>query len=142
MSKDSATYVVAQWLDSCQTRFKNMEAADLDKNGWPALKKALDHFNEKGYFTVGQIVYLFNRTDTRGIYPKYNKHRGYDKIHGNMLPCPIKELVSSNLVNWRTGANGVMTPELAGAIKQETKWEFRMGNLRPQVNTTFNDLFA
>jgi len=119
-----------------------MEAAGLDKNGWPALKKALDHFNEKGYFTVGQIVYLFNRTDARGIYPKYNTHKGYNLRHGEMLPCPIKDLVDTNLVNWRTGANGVMTQEFASAIKADTKWEFRLGNLRPQVNTTFNDLFG
>ena len=140
--KDAATYAVAQWLDSCSTRFKNMYDHDLDKNGWPALQKALKNFNEKGHFTVGEIQYLFNRSHPQGALPKYNKHQGLDKRHGAMLRCPIKELVDTNLVNWRTGANGVIQPQLAQAIKTETKWEWRMGNLRPQVNTTFNDLFA
>jgi len=135
------TYKVAQWLDSCQTRFKNMYDADLDKNGWPALKRALDNFNEKGYFTVGEIQYLFNRTHPMGSYPKYNKHRGYDKKHGEMMRCPIKDLVDSNLVDWTTGKNGVIQQELASAIRAETKWEYKLGNLRPQHNTTFNDLF-
>jgi hypothetical protein len=140
--KDTDLYKVAQWLDSCETRFKNMAKANLDTQGYPAIKKALDHFNEKGYFTVGQILYLFNRTDPRGVYPKYNRHRGYDKIHGEMLPCPIKELVATNVVNWRSGANGVMTPELAQAIKADTKWEWKLGNLRAQHNTAFEDLFS
>ena len=140
--KDTATYKVAQWLDSCQTRFKNMEAAGLDKNGWPALKKALKNFNEKGYFTVGEIQYLFNRSHPLGALPKYNTHKGLNKLHGELLECPIKDLVDTNLVNWRTGQNGVMQPQFAQAIKAETKWEWRMGNLRAQHNTTFSDLFA
>jgi len=142
MSKDTATYAVALWLDSCKTRFKNMYDHDLDKNGWPALEKALKNYDEKGYFTVGEIQYLFNRSHPKGAIPTYNTHRGYNLRHGDMLRCPIKDLVDTNLVNWRTGSNGVIQPALAQAIKQETKWEFRMGNLRPQVNTTYNDLFG
>ena len=140
--KDSATYIVAQWLDSCQTRFKNMKSAGLDENGYPAITKALKNFDEKGYFTVGEIAYLFNRSSKYGIFPKYNTHRGYNKLHGEMLPCPIKEIVSTNLVNWRTGQNGVMTQELANAIRAETKWEWRAGNLRPQQHTVYSDLFG
>ena len=140
--KDSATYAVAQWLDSCTTRFKNMEAAKLDEHGWPALKKALKNFNEKGYFTVGEIQYLFNRSHPMGALPKYNTHKGLNKLHGELLECPLKDLVDTNLVNWRTGQNGVMQPQFAAAIKAETKWEWRMGNLRAQHNTTFSDLFA
>jgi len=142
MSKDAATYAVAQWLDSCKTRFKNMYDADLDKNGWPALEKALKNYDEKGYFTVGEIQYVFNRSHPQGAIPTYNTHRGYNKRHGDLIRCPIKELVDTNLVNWRTGSNGVIQPALAQAIKTETKWEFRMGNLRPQVNTTYSDLFG
>jgi hypothetical protein len=91
---------------------------------------------------VGEIAYLFNRTDPRGIFPKYNKHKGYDKRHGAMLPCPIKALVNTNIVNWRTGQNGVMPQQLADAIKADTNWEWRNGNLRAQVNTAYSDLFA
>ena len=135
------TYKVAQWLDSCQTRFKNMKSAGLDDNGYPAITKALTNFDERGYLTVGEVTYLFDRTDTRGALPKYNTHRGYNKLHGDMLPCPLKELIATNIVNWRTGQNGVMTQPLANAIRADSNWEWRTGNLRPQQNTTFSDLF-
>ena len=139
--RDTDTYKVAQWLDSCSTRFKNMFDSNLDTQGWPALQKALEHYDEKGYFTVGEISYLFHRSSKYGAFPKYNTHKGYNKLHGEMLPCPIKEIISSNVVNWRTGQNGVMPQQLAAAIKAETKWEWRNGNLRPQINTAFSDLF-
>jgi len=132
---------VAQWLDSCNTRFKNMYNSNLDENGYPAITKALSNFDEKGYFTVGEIQYLFNRSHPGGALPKYNTHMNYDKLHGTMLRCPIKDLIDAGIVNWRSGQNGVMQPNFATAIKAETKWEYRMGNLRPQVNTTFSDLF-
>jgi hypothetical protein len=141
MKKDPVQ-VVAQWLDSCHNRFKNMYDADLDKNGLPAIKKAMNNFNDKGYFTVGEVQYLFNRTHPMGAIPKYNTHKGLDKKHGSMMQCPIKELVDSNLVNWRSGSNGVIQQPFADAIRKETKWEFRLGNLRPQQNTAFDDLFA
>lgn len=133
---------VAAWLDSCQTRFKNMYDADLDKNGWPSLQKALKNFDERGYFTVGEIQYLWNRTHPMGLYPDYNTKRGYNKKFGNMLPCPLKALIDSNLVNWSTGKNGVIQDALIRAIKKETSWEWRMGNLRAQQNTAFADLFG
>ena len=133
---------VAAWLDSCQTRFKNMYDADLDKNGWPSLQKALKNFDERGYFTVGEIQYLWNRTHPMGLYPDYNTKRGYNKKFGNMLPCPLKDLIDSNLVNWSTGKNGVIQDPLIRAIKKETSWEWRMGNLRAQQNTAFADLFG
>lgn len=133
---------VAAWLDSCQTRFKNMYDADLDKNGWPSLQQALKNFDERGYFTVGEIQYLWNRTHPMGLYPDYNTKRGYNKKFGNMLPCPLKALIDSNLVNWSTGKNGVIQDALIRAIKKETSWEWRMGNLRAQQNTAFADLFG
>jgi hypothetical protein len=133
---------VAAWLDSCQTRFKNMYDADLDKNGWPSLQQALKNFDERGYFTVGEIQYLWNRTHPMGLYPDYNTKRGYNKKFGNMLPCPLKALIDSNLVNWSTGKNGVIQDPLIRAIKKETSWEWRMGNLRAQQNTAFADLFG
>jgi len=133
---------VAQWLDSCNNRFKNMHAQGLDMNGYPAITKALEHFDEKGFFTVGEIQYLFNRSHPQGALPKYNTHMKYDKLHGTMLKCPVKDLIDSGIVNWRTGQNGVMQQQLANAIKTETRWEWRNGNLRPQVNTAFSDLFS
>jgi len=139
---DQALKNVAQWLDSCNNRFKNMHTAGLDMNGYPAITKALEHFDDKGYFTVGEIQYLFNRSHPQGALPKYNTHKGYDKLHGNMIKCPIKDLVDSGLVNWRTGQNSVMQAQFAAVVKAETKWEWRNGNLRPQVNTAFSDLFA
>lgn len=136
------TKAVAAWLDSCQHRFKNMYDAGLDKNGWPALQKALRNFDERGSFTVGEIQYLWNRTDPMGSYPEYNTKRGYNKKFGNMLPCPLKELIDSNLVDWTTGKNGVIQQNLADAIRKRTAWEYRMGNLRAQRNTAFADLFG
>jgi len=133
---------VAHWLDSCNTRFKNMYDAGLDLNGYPAITRAMNNFDAKGSFTVGEIQYLFNRSHPLGALPKYNTHMKYDKIHGNMLKCPINDLITTNIVNWRSGQNGVIQPQFAGAIKAETKWEWRNGNLRPQVNTAFSDLFA
>lgn len=142
MTTQTPLHRVAAWLDSCSTRFKNMHAANLDLNGWPAIQKALKNFDEKGFFTVGEIQYLFNRSHPQGALPKYNKHKGYDRVHGNMLECPLKDLIDSNIVNWRTGQNGVMQPALIAAIKKETRWEWRNGNLRPQQNTAFDDLFG
>jgi hypothetical protein len=133
---------VATWLDSCNTRFKNMHTAGLDLNGYPAITKAMKNFDEKGFFTVGEIQYLFNRSHPSGALPKYNTHKGYDKLHGGMLKCPINDLIATNIVNWKTGQNGVIQPNFANAIKAETKWEYRLGNLRPQQHTAFSDLFA
>ena len=134
--------VVADWLTSCYTRFENMYNADLDKNGLPAIKKAIANYKANGYFSVGEVQYLFNRTHPDGGVPKYNKHKGYDKKYGSMLRCPIKELVDSNMVNWRSGSNGVIQQPFANAIANETNWQWRMGNLRPKNNTTFGDLFG
>jgi len=133
---------VANWLASCQTRFKNMYDADLDKEGWPRLKQAMDNYDTRGFFTVGEMQYLFNRSHPRGALPKYNHHRGYHKIYGEITDCPLRDLVDSNIVNWRTGGNGVIQPQFATAIKAETRWEFRNGNLRPQPNTAYDDLFG
>ena len=138
--KDQALKNIALWLDSCSTRFKNMELAKLDMAGRPAFEKAMRDYEDKGYFTVGSIQYLFNRTDPRGALPNYNTHKGYNKKYGNMLPCPIKDLVDSNLINWRSGS-GIMQSQFADAIKEDTKWEYRLGNLRPQTNTSYSDLF-
>jgi hypothetical protein len=138
--KDKKLQNIAEWLDSCETRFKNMEIAKLDMNGYSAFKKAMKDYEDKGYFTVGAVQYLFNRTDPRGALPKYNKHKGYDKAYGNMLPCPLKDLVDSNLVNWRSGS-GIIQSQFADAIKEDTRWEYRLGNLRPQTNTAYSDLF-
>jgi hypothetical protein len=130
---------VAEWLDSCEKRFRNMFDAKLDENGYPAIQKALKNFNEKGYFTIGEIQYLFNRSHPQGALPKYNRHQGYDKKYGDMIQCPIKDLVDSNLVNWRTGKP---QQPFADAIRAETRWEYKMGNLRPQSSTAFSDLFG
>jgi len=138
--KDQAMKNIALWLDSCSTRFKNMELAKLDMNGRPAFEKAMRDYEDKGYFTVGSIQYLFNRTDPRGALPKYNTHKGYDRKYGVMLPCPIKDLVDSNLINWRSGS-GIIQSQFADAIKEDTRGEYKMGNLRPQTNTTYSDLF-
>jgi hypothetical protein len=35
-----------------------------------------------------------------------------------------------------------MQPNLASAIKKETRWEWKLGNLRPQHMTAFEDLFG
>lgn len=141
MTNKDPQRAVAEWLASCQTRFKNMYDADLDENGWPALQKALKHYDDVGYFTVGEIQYLFNRSHPLGALPKYNQHKGYHRLYGDLKPCPIPDLIASGLVNWRTGQNGVIQQPFAAAIKAETRWEFRQGNLRPQQNTSFGDLF-
>jgi hypothetical protein len=139
--KEQAMKSVAAWLTSCETRFKNMQSAKLDMNGYPAFKKAMKDYDDKGYFTVGNVQYLFNRTDPRGAIPNYNTHKGYNKKYGDMLPCPVKDLVDSGLVNWRSGS-GVMQSQFADAIEAETNWQWRMGNLRPKTNTTYSDLFG
>jgi hypothetical protein len=138
--KDQATKNVALWIDSCQRRFKNMYDHKLDMNGHPALQKALTNFDEKGYFTVGEMQYLFNRSSPKGALPDYNTHKSYHKKYGDMLPCPIKDLVASGLVNWRSGS-GIMQSQFADAIEEETNWCWKMGNLRPKVNTAYSDLF-
>ena len=140
--KKTSTYRVAEWLASCERRFKNMYDADLDREGWPRLQSALKDYQLKGRFTVGQILYLWNRTDSRGAYPRYNKHRGYNRTYGEMLACPLGDLIDSNIVDWRTGANGVISQELAQAIAQDTSWQYKLGNLRPKHMTTYADLFG
>jgi hypothetical protein len=141
MANDQTLRKVSEWLSSCQNRFANMQAAGLDMNGYPAIKQAMENFDKKGYFSVGEIQYLFNRSHPKGALPKYNKHKGYHKTMGDMLVCPLKELIDSNLVNWRSGQNGVIQPALIQAISEETSWEWRMGNLRAKYNTSFSDLF-
>jgi hypothetical protein len=139
---DEALRRVAEWLDSCLTRFKNMSEAGLDENGYPAIQKALSNYQDKGYFTVGEIQYLFNRTHPKGKYSTYNTHKGYNKKYGNMMECPLKDIIDANIVNWRTGTNGVIQNTFANTIKAETAWEFRAGTLRARYDTTFNDLFG
>ena len=137
----TAEQEVLNWIETCRDRFRNMYEAKLDENGYPAINSALKNYLDRGYFTVGEVQYLFNRTHPLGAIPKYNTHKGYNKIHGNMRQCPIPDLVNSGMVNWRTGQNGVMQAPFAQAIKAETRWEFRAGNLRPQQMTSFSDLF-
>ena len=141
MSKDQNVNIVNNWLISCRDRFQNMADADLDKNGIGAITKAINNFNEKGYFSVGELQYLFNRSHPMGALPNYNTKNNYHKKFGNMLPCPLKEIIDINIIDWRSGSHGVIQPQLAAAIKAETNWEFKLGNLRPQVNTTYSDLF-
>lgn len=141
MRKDQNVTVVNSWLISCRDRFQNMADAKLDENGIVAITKAINNFNEKGHFTVGELQYLFNRTHKMGALPDYNTKNNYHKKFGNMLPCPLKEIIDINIIDWRSGSHGVIQPQLAAAIKAETKWEFKLGNLRPQVNTTYSDLF-
>jgi len=142
MAKEQAIKSVALWLDSCLTRFKNMHQADLDLAGYPAIQKAMANFDNRGLFSVGEIQYLFHRSHKFGKLPKYNTHKGYNKLYGEILPCPIQDLIDSGLVNWPSGQNGVIEPELVNAIQKETKWTWTNGNLRPQKNTSFNDLFC
>lgn len=141
MATDKQFRAVADWLTSCETRFQNMYNAGLDENGYPAIRKALDNFNEKGYLTVGEIQYLFNRSHPEGALPKYNTHKGLHKKMGNMLPCPLKDLIDCNIVDWSTGRNGVIQPALVKAIANETGWEYRLGNLRAKYNSSYTDLF-
>jgi hypothetical protein len=142
MANDENILAVAAWLESCLTRFKNMQDHSLDLEGYPRLQHAMDHYRDKGYFTVGHVQYLFNRTHALGKYKNYNTHKSYHTKYGHMLPCPLKDLVDSNLVNWRTGSNGVIQTSFQTAIKKETTFEWRNGNLRPQQHTTFADLFG
>ena len=138
---DKSRYKVAEWIFSCQNRFKRMYDAGIDKNGYPAIQKAIKHFDEHGFFTVGQVQYWFHRSHRYGAYSDYNTHKNYNKRYGEILPCPIKDLVNSGVVRWRTGQNGVIHGPFCRAIKEETLFEWRQGDLRPQHHTTFSDLF-
>ena len=133
---------VNEWLISCYDRFENMYNADLDKNGLPAIQKAIKHFSETGQFSVGEFQYLFNRSSSLGALPKYNTHKGYDKRYGVMKECPLADIISTGLVNWPSGKNGIIQPHLANAIRTLTKWEYRMGDLRVKNNTTYADIFG
>lgn len=142
MANEQAINTVAVWIDSCLVRFKNMADAKLDLAGYPRIKQAMLNFELKGSFSVGEIQYLFNRSSPKGRLPKYNQHKHYNKLYGEILPCPIPELVQSGLVNWRSGQNGVIEPEFANAISSATNWQWQNGNLRPKQNTSYTDLFC
>jgi hypothetical protein len=119
-----------QWIQSALNRFENMYYAGHDLNGKPAIDKAVSHLFEHGKLTVGQAQYLFDRTHALGAQPKYNKHRGFHTKYGDMTTCNLQNLIDSDLVDWTTGKNGVMSPKFAQAISKETNHEWSRGNLQ------------
>lgn len=140
--KNTSLYRVAEYLASIENRFRNMAKANIDVDGYPRFQQAMKHYEERGKFTVGHLVYLFNRTSPLGVYSDYNTHRGYNKKYGEMLRCPLKDIVDAGVIDWPSGQNGVMTGPLSKAIQAETKWHWTRGNLYPQHNTTFDQLFG
>ena len=140
MSNKIAKNNTVMWIQSALNRFENMYYAGLDMAGKPAIDLAIDHLHTKGYLTVGQLQYLFDRTHSLGKLPKYNTHRGYNKKYGDMTTCNLQDVIDSNLVDWSTGKNNVIKPNLIKAIDQETTWEYRLGNLRKKA-PVMADLF-
>lgn len=141
MANEKSIKTVALWLDSCLTRFKNMYQADLDLSGYPAIQRAMANFDAKGKFSVGEIQYLFHRSHKFGRLPKYNTHKGYNKLYGEIIACSLQDLIDSGLVNWSSGQNGVIEPELVNAIQKETRWTWTNGNLRKKP-LALADLFV
>jgi len=141
MNKESTpSYRVCQWVIAAQNRFKNMYDAGIDKNGYPAIQKAVKHMEETGKLTVGQAQYIFNRTHEAGSVNKYNKFKGYDKKYGNMLPCSIPDLIDSDLIDWSTGRTN-MQPEFAAAIARESKYHWFGGKLKRKESKPVTGLF-
>lgn len=140
--RNTSLYRVAEYLASVETRFRNMARQGIDKDGYPNFQQAMKNYERTGRFTVGNLIYLFNRTHDMGYYPKYNHHKGLHKRMGEMLRCPIKDIIDAGVVDWKSGRNGVMTQQLANAIAAETKWHWYNGDLRPKKHTTFDDLFG
>ena len=138
--KNTPSYRVCEWLMAAQTRFRNMDTANIDKNGYPAIQEALSHLEKTGQLTVGQAQYIFNRTHPKGAVPRYNTHLGYNKKYGEMLPCSIPDLVDSNLVDWASGRSCIQS-QFAQAISDETDWEWRMNNLRRKGMKLASGLF-
>lgn len=129
MSRDSSEYKVCTWLTAAHARFENMYHANLDLQGLPNINKAIEHLQDHGYLTVGQIQYLFDRTHPLGKIPNYNTHRKLNKRYGNMVQCNLNDLIDSNLVDWTTGRYNVIKPNLITAIDKETLWLWSTGNL-------------
>ena len=138
--KNTPSYKVCEWLIAAQNRFKNMERAGIDKNGYPAIQEALEHLENSGQLTVGQVQYIWNRTDPRGAVPKYNTHLGYNKKYGEMTTINLNDLVDSNLVDWPSGRSCIQ-PNFAKAISQDTDWQWRLNTLRRKPMTPVQGLF-
>jgi len=138
--KTTPSYKVCEWLVAAQTRFKNMDSAGIDRNGYPAIQEALQHLEKSGQLTVGQVQYIWNRTDARGAVPGYNKHLGYNKKYGEMIKINLNDLVDSDLVDWSSGRSCIQ-PMFAKAIAQDTEWHWKMNTLRRKPLTAVQGLF-
>jgi hypothetical protein len=140
MSKDTPEYRVCQWVAAAEQRFKNMDLAGIDRNGYPAIQKAIKHLQETGQLTVGQAQYIWNRGDPRGAYPKYNKHLGFDKKYGSLININLNDLIDSNLVAWPTGRSCIQ-PNFAKALADDTDWHWSMNTLRRKPLKPVTGLF-
>jgi hypothetical protein len=138
--KNTPSYQVCEWLIAAQNRFKNMADAKIDPNGFPAIQEALQHLEKTGQLTVGQVQYIWNRTDSRGAVPDYNHYKGYNKKYGNMTTINLNDLIDSNLVDWQSGRSCIQ-PQFVKAIAQDTDWQWKMNTLRRKPMTPVQGLF-
>lgn len=141
MENESASYRVCEWIIAAQNRFKNMYDAGIDLQGYPEIQKAIKHLQETGKLTVGQTQYVFNRTDESGSVSKYNTYKGYNKKYGEMLPCSVKDLVDSGLVDWASGRH-CMQSAFAKAIAKETNYQWVNGQLKRKPSQIVQGLFV
>lgn len=141
MTQDDSIHAVCEWLVAAQNRFRNMDIAGIDRNGYPAIKEALKHLETTGKLTLGQCQYIWNRTDSRGAVPDYNHYKGYNKKFGEMIKINLNDLVNSNLVDWSSGRS-CMQPSFAKAIADDTDYKWQTGKLVKKPMIPVRGLFV
>ena len=139
--KNTPEYRVCAWLGSAYDRFKKMREQGIDMNGLPAINIALKNLEENGKLTVGSVGYLFSRSHPEGSLKEYNKYKNYHLKYGNILECPLQDLIDSNLVDWQSGRHNVMPVDLARAIAKDTDYEWKNDQLKRKPMQVVQGLF-
>lgn len=141
MNQDESIRKVCEWLVAAQNRFKNMYDHNIDREGYPAIQKAIKQLEDTKKISVGSCVYIWNRSNEDGSMPTYNSFKGYNKKYGEMIPIDLNDLINSDLVLWESGRNG-MQPRFAQAIDNQTNYKWSGHTLKRKPSIVVKGLFV
>lgn len=119
------TDTFADWIQSWATRLANAYDKNIDSEGWPRFKEALDHYNTTGTFTPGQLDYFLRRDAVLGSgkLKGYNKFKGFDRKLGNILPAPVDAIIHGGFIAWNINYQNM--PDLTKRLaSQAPGWEY------------------
>jgi len=115
----------ANWIQSWATRLANAHNTNIDPDGWPRFKDALDHYTKTGKFTPGQLDYFLRRDAVLGSgkLKSYNTFKGLNKRLGNILPAPVDAIIHGNFIDWSLYYQNM--PDLTKRLaSQAPGWQF------------------